>query len=98
VTAYLAQPGVAYKGGPAGLKQIAYEKWVALFNLETEAYSEYRRLDYPVLKPGPEAVTNTVPTRLPYPDIENSLNATNLKAAQGAQGATDISGHVWWDK
>jgi len=96
--AYLASAGVAYQGGAAGLKQIAYEKWVSLFNLETEAYAEYRRLDFPVLKPGPEAVTNTIPTRLPYPDIENSLNASNLAAAKSSQGNTDITGKVWWDK
>jgi hypothetical protein len=87
-----------YTAGATGLKQIAYEKWVSLFNLETEAYAEYRRLDYPVLKPGPEAVTNTIPTRLPYPDIENSLNQSNLAAAKSAQGNTDITGKVWWDK
>ena len=98
IATYLARPGVAYVAGAQGLKQIAYEKWVSLFNLETEAYAEYRRLDYPVLKPGPEAVTNTIPTRLPYPDIENSLNATNLAAAKSAQGNTDITGKVWWDK
>jgi len=98
IAAYLAQPSVAYVPGTQGLKQIAYEKWVSLFNLETEAYAEYRRLDYPVLKPGPEAVTNTIPTRLPYPDIENSLNGTNLAAAKGTQGNTDITGKVWWDK
>jgi hypothetical protein len=97
IAAYLAQPNVVYQPGPQGLKQIAYEKWVSLFNLETEAYAEYRRLDYPVLTPGPEAVTNTIPTRLPYPDIENSLNATNLNAAKGTQGNTDITGKVWWD-
>ena len=96
--AYLATPGVAYVAGAQGIKQIAYEKWVALFNQETEAYSEYRRLDYPVLKPGPEAVTTTIPTRLPYPDIETSLNAANVAAAKTAQGNTDITGKVWWDK
>jgi len=95
IATYLAS--VPYKGGAAGLQQIAYEKWVSLFNLETEAYAEYRRFDFPVLKPGPDAVTNTVPTRLPYPDIENSLNASNLAAAKGAQGNTDITGKVWWD-
>ena len=95
IATYLAS--VPYVPGAQGLKQIAYEKWVSLFNLETEAYAEYRRLDYPVLTPGPEAVTNTIPTRLPYPDIENSLNATNLNAAKGTQGNTDITGKVWWD-
>jgi len=95
IATYLAS--VTYKGGAAGLQQIAYEKWVSLFNLETEAYAEYRRLNYPVLTPGPDAVTNSIPTRLPYPDIENSLNASNLAAAKGAQGNTDITGKVWWD-
>jgi hypothetical protein len=98
IAAYLAQPGVAYKGGAAGLTQIAYEKWVALFNLETDAYAEYRRLNYPVLKAGPSALTNSIPGRVPYPDIENSLNAANLAAAKTAQGATDVTGKVWWDK
>ena len=85
IAAYLATPGVAYTPGANGLKKIAYEKWVSLFNLETEAYAEYRRLDFPVLKPGPEAATASIPTRLPYPDIENSLNATNLAAPSWPQ-------------
>ena len=100
VTAYLARPAVAYKGGAAGLQQIAYEKWIALYNQETEAYAEQRRLDYPVLKPGPDAATTTVPTRMPYPESENSLNLTNLDAARANQGGltgTSITGRVWWD-
>jgi hypothetical protein len=97
ITAYLAKPGVVYN--PAtGLKQIAYEKWVSLFNLENEAYAEWRRLDYPVLTPGPFAKTNTVPTRLPYPPNETSLNKVNLDAATAAQVNVTISGKVWWDK
>jgi len=98
IAAYLAKPSVQYKGGAAGLTQIAYEKWVSLFNLETEAYAEYRRLNYPVLKPGPSALTSSIPGRVPYPDIENSLNKENLAAAKTAQGATDVTGKVWWDK
>ena len=43
-------------------------------------------------------LTTTIPTRLPYPDIENSLNTANLAAAKTAQGNTDIVGKVWWDK
>jgi hypothetical protein len=97
IAAYLAKPGVVYN--PAiGLKQIAYEKWVSLFNLENEAFAEWRRLDYPVLTPGPFAKTNTVPTRLPYPAIETSLNGDNLTAASTAQSNVSISGKVWWDK
>ena len=101
ITTYLNRAQVAYKGGAAGLQQIAYEKWVALYNQETEAWAEQRRLDYPVLKPGPDAATTTVPTRMPYPDSENSLNQTNLNAAKANQGGatgTSVSGKVWWDK
>lgn len=97
IATYLAQPSVQFNA-TNGLKQIAYEKWVSLFNLENEAYAEWRRLDYPVLKPGPNAQTNTVPTRLPYPAIETSLNGANLAAASSAQGNVDIVGKVWWDK
>jgi hypothetical protein len=97
IAAYLAKPSVVYNPANA-MKQIAYEKWVSLFNLENEAYAEWRRLDYPVLKPGPNAITNFVPTRLPYPAIESSLNNANLTAASTAQGNVDINGKVWWDK
>ena len=100
ITAYLNQPSVVYKGGAAGLQQIAYEKWVALYNNETEAYAEVRRLDYPVLVPGPNQDPAVIPTRLPYPDIENSLNAENLaaaKAAQGGETGTTVEGKLWWD-
>ena len=97
IALYLAKPGVVYNAA-TGLKQIAYEKWVSLFNLENEAYAEWRRLDYPVLVPGPNAKTNTVPTRLPYPAIETSLNGDNLTAASTAQGNVTIGGKVWWDK
>jgi hypothetical protein len=97
IATYLAKPSVVYN--PAnGLKQIAYEKWVSLFNLENEAYAEWRRLDYPVLKPGPNAQGTAVPTRLPYPAIETSLNGANLAAASSAQGSVDIFAKVWWDK
>ena len=81
IAAYLGQAKVTYKGGAAGLNQIAYEKWVALYNQETEAYAEWRRLDYPVLVPGPNQTPSLIPTRLPYPDIETSLNrhVTNMR-------------------
>jgi len=99
ITAYLARPSSTLSGTQAQqLQQIAYEKWVSLFNLENEAYAEWRRLDYPVLVPGPFAKTNYVPTRLPYPAVENSLNADNLNAATSAQGNVTIAGKVWWDK
>jgi hypothetical protein len=97
VTAYLEQPSVAYN--PAiGLKQIAYQKWVALFNEEIEAYSEWRRSGVPVLTTGPEAAFSSVPRRLTYADLEVSLNAANVDAATTAQGGAGLTNRVWWDK
>lgn len=100
IAAYLGRANVAYKGGAAGLDQIAYQKWIALFNQETEAYSEWRRTNVPTLLAGPDVITaKVIPTRLPYPAIENSLNATNLKDATTRQTSADIiAGKVWWDK
>jgi len=100
IATYLARPTSTLAPDLATqLKQIAYEKWVSLFNLENEAYAEWRRLDYPVLVPGPFAKTSTVPTRLPYPAVENSLNAANLSTATSAQGGNvSIGGKGWWGK
>jgi hypothetical protein len=97
IAAYLAQADVVYS--PAnGLKQIAYQKWVALFNEEIEAYSEWRRSGVPVLTPGPKAAFTSVPRRLTYADLEVSLNATNVDAAKTAQGGAALTNRVWWDK
>jgi hypothetical protein len=97
IATYLARGDVAYN--PAtGLDQIGYQKWVALFNEEIEAYSEWRRTGVPVLTPGPKAAFKSVPRRLTYAGLELSLNATNVKAAITAQGGADLTNRVWWDK
>lgn len=47
---YLLNPEVAYDTAPGNWKQkIGMQKWVALFNQGLEAWTEYRRLDYPKL-------------------------------------------------
>ena len=97
IATYLAQPAVVYT--PArGLQQIAYQKWVALFNEEIEAYSEWRRSGVPVLTPGPKAAFPTVPRRLTYPGLEVSLNGANVAAATTNQGGATLKDRVWWDK
>ena len=97
ITAYLAQPSVVYN--PAtGLQQIAFQKWISLFNQGTEAYAEWRRTGQPVLTPGPTAITSTVPRRLTYPAAEQSLNNANLTAAESNQGGAGLTDRVWWDR
>ena len=67
IAAYLAQPAIAYQGGTAGLRQIALQKWIALYTDGVEAWSEWRRTCVPeTVKPGPAAVINTVPRRYQY--------------------------------
>ncbi len=95
---YLAQPEIAYN--PVNFKEsIGNQKWVALFGQGLEAWSEYRRLDYPNdLKPGPEAALTRLPTRLRYPGNEQSVNLTNYQAAIANQGPDNLTTKLWWDK
>jgi hypothetical protein len=97
ITAYLGQAGVKYDAARA-LDQIAYQKWIALYNEEIEAYSEWRRTGVPVLTPGPKAAFASVPRRLTYAGIESSLNSANLASAVTAQGGAALTNRVWWDK
>jgi hypothetical protein len=98
IAAYLAQPSVAYAGGTAGLKQIALQKWIALYTDAGQAWFEWRRTCTPTLVPGPSAIFTTVPRRLEYPTAEVSVNGDNVKAAIARQGADNMQTRVWWDK
>ncbi|HEX6964715.1 MAG TPA: SusD/RagB family nutrient-binding outer membrane lipoprotein, partial [Gemmatimonadaceae bacterium] len=92
IDAYLAQPSVAYAGGSDGLRQIALQKWIALFGNGPEAYAEWRRTGYPNLTPGPDALNDgLIPVRLPYPSIEQQLNSANLDAAISRQGGASLN-------
>jgi hypothetical protein len=100
VSAYLAQPGVAYN--PAtGLAQIGLQKWIALFTQGTEAWSEWRRTGFPAsIAPGPSMYSDTpgVLLRLPYPPQEQAVNEASMSAAIARQGADLTTTKVWWDK
>ena len=98
IDAFLAQPSVAYKGGVDGLKQIAIQKWLALFTDGSEAWFEWRRTCQPsTVVAGPAAIINTVPRRFEYSITEQTVNADNLAAAVADQGADDFTTRVWWD-
>lgn len=98
IASYLAQPNVAYTPGVAGLKQIALQKWIALYSDGGQAWFEWRRTCTPSIAPGPAAIFSYVPRRLEYPPAEISVNGENLKAAVARQGADVMSTRVWWDK
>ena len=99
IAAYLAQPAVAYKGGVAGQKQIALQKWIALYSDAGQAWAEWRRTCTPSLVP---ALNNNsfgyVPRRIRYPSSELSANNAQVQAAVTRMGGDLNNTHVWWDK
>ncbi|HEY4216260.1 MAG TPA: SusD/RagB family nutrient-binding outer membrane lipoprotein [Gemmatimonadaceae bacterium] len=99
IAAYIAQPNVAYVGGTAGLKQIALQKWIALYTDGGQAWMEWRRTCVPNIQPGPKAVLSYIPRRVEYPTLEQTANAANETAAVAAMGGKDDNlTPVWWDK
>jgi hypothetical protein len=73
------------------------QKWIALYGQGIEAWTEFRRTGYPELKPSVINVNaGVIPTRLPYPGSEESLNFTNFSAALKQQGgANDMKLKLW---
>ena len=97
--AYVAQPDVAYTSDKA-IALIGNQRWIALFNQGTEAWNEWRRTGYPVLKPAPTTLNGgtDIPRRLAYPTTETTLNAKNYADVTTRQGKDDQYTRVWWDK
>lgn len=99
MTNYLANPNVVYTGGVAGLKQIATQKYIALYSDGATAWFEWRRTCVPnTIVPGPDATLTYVPRRLEYPTTEATANGASLQAAIAAQGPDNLGTRVWWDK
>ncbi len=89
---------VAYNGS---LEQIIVQKWISHIMVAYEAFSDYRRTGIPnIIKPGPDAIYNTMPTRYLYPSEEQSLNGANFSeaAARLTPYGNDIRSKTWWQK
>lgn len=97
-TTYLTNPAVAYGTATGTWKQkIGTQSWIAMYNNSFEGWSSYRRLDFPVLIPPAEAVSD-VPLRYTYPIIEQSLNKTSYTNASTAIGGDAVETKLFWDK
>jgi hypothetical protein len=97
VTAYLADPSVAYSTAAGDFKQkIGTQMWIALYNRGFESWTEWRRFDFPVLTP-PETAETGIPLRLTYPVTELTLNGANRAAAAAAIGGDDVATKLFWD-
>ena len=98
-TTYLARPTVNYATATGSYKQkIGEQKWIALYNRGFDAWTEWRRLDFPVLNV-PEGLTYAdIPVRFTYPVNEQNLNKTNYDAASSAIGGDVVKTKLFWDK
>ncbi|RFM25682.1 SusD/RagB family nutrient-binding outer membrane lipoprotein [Deminuibacter soli] len=94
---YTDQPAVTFNAG--NYKQsIGDQKWIALFGQGLESYAEWRRLDYPQLKPAVAGVLNgALPVRFIYPGSEQTLNGNSYTNAVKNQGADLLTTKLWFD-
>jgi hypothetical protein len=84
-------------GQAAQLKAIAAQQYLALYNRGYDAWTVNRRLDYPVLIPPPNAISD-FPVRFTYPNKEQQINSSNYQAASTAIGGDVVTTKLWFDK
>ena len=97
IDAYLSNPDVVYNAA-TGMKQIQLQEWIGLYMNGSEAWANWRRTNVPDLAMGPDLALSRIPVRFIYPDLEQSLNKSNLDAAVSRQGGgLDLVTPVWWD-
>jgi hypothetical protein len=98
VTAYLAEPKVAYATATGDYKyKIGTQQWIAYYNRGFEAWTEFRRLDFPKLVAPPDALS-AFPVRFTFPIEEQTLNGANYQAASSAIGGDLVTTKLFWDK
>ena len=101
--AYLSNPDVAFTTAPGATanEKIAKQEWIAFYNRGMEAWTAYRRLNFPVLVAPASAYAEAegeVPKRLTYPINEQTVNGDNWKAASTTIGGDKLKTHVFWDR
>jgi len=99
-TAYLLLPSVAYTTATGTYKQkIGIQKWIALYEHGHDAWTDWRRLDYPQLVKPVDALSD-IPLRYFYPVSEQNLNGANVAAAVAklSGGKDVVNVKLWFDK
>ena len=81
-------------------RKIGTQAWIAFYTRGLEGYTEWRRLDYPILELVPRQLplTDEIPKRFTYPVNEQTLNKANYTSAASAIGGDLISTKIFWDK
>lgn len=98
VSAYLNQSALQYNASQWAAS-IGGQKWIAYYGQGADAFTDWRRLGYPILTPGPNTALGAgeYPRRFFYPETEQSLNGINYKAAVAKQGADEVTTRLWFD-
>jgi hypothetical protein len=100
-TTYLAQPAVAYTTAKGTWRQkLGTQQWLSYYFRGFEAWTTWRRLDYPHLIASPKHVlaVNGIPVRYIYPVSEQTLNGANYTTAAAAIGSDKAETRLFWDK
>ncbi len=94
ITTYLTANGTLAGTTAQKIEQVIYEKYIALFGVPTEQWTDWRRTGYPVLSVPANAITSVtaVPRSLFYPQSEIDLNPN-----APAQKAANLQDRVFWD-
>ncbi len=92
ITAYLAANGTLAGTNAQKLQQIIEEKYVALFGVPVESWTDWRRTGYPTLAVPTNAITGAVPRTLFYPQSEIDLNPNHPP-----QKSASLQDRVFWD-
>lgn len=95
--AFLADLSVAFATAEGtSLEKIARQKYIALFNRGLEAWTEYRRFDFPKFNE-PPVPNGDFPIRFTYPNSEQTANGENYTLAAQAIGGDVVTNRVFWD-
>lgn len=80
------------------LEKIITQKWIAMYPIGQEAWSEYRRTGFPKLFPVPNQ-SLIVANRIPFSSDEYINNNENIHAAVGELNGNDnYETKLWWAK
>lgn len=101
--AYLNETNVSFNSERA-LQQINEQYWVSSFRSWSEAWANFRRSNYPQLRPvnfpsqDPSiASAGGFIKRLVYPLRETSVNSVNVQEAISRMGGNSLGTSVFWD-
>lgn len=92
--------GYLATAGPATKESIMLQKWIALFGQGVEAWAEYRRTGLPAMPTRDARAVfendGVLPTRLPYPTTEYSLNKAKMDVGVKILGQDNMKAPLWW--